>query len=197
MYMTDRKQTQDATSSSMWARVTAGSFIIAELHRYQSRLIDKAVDAWTASSLQRLQHWIGNTSFTTGSYTADGGEQIAMTLQRWIRHAWGYQWLTAEPEPEVIVIDLRDTIVFGPILHLLGLIVPQESRVVQTISPYYQQMTVILRGARSSKEFRESRVVNLARALLEPPAPPERKSHDEETTMSKDKEETDSTTKIE
>ncbi len=36
-----------------------------------------------------------------------------------ISHSYLYRWLTAEPEPEVIVIDLRETYTVGPILRLL------------------------------------------------------------------------------
>ncbi len=36
-----------------------------------------------------------------------------------MRHSAIYQWLTAEPDPEVIVIDLRETWTVGPILRVL------------------------------------------------------------------------------
>jgi hypothetical protein len=38
------------------------------------------------------------------------------TLKRWTRHSYLYRWLTAEPDPDVIVIDLRETYTVGPIL---------------------------------------------------------------------------------
>lgn len=38
------------------------------------------------------------------------------TLGRWTRASWGYRWLTKEPEPEVIVIDLRETWTVGPVI---------------------------------------------------------------------------------
>jgi len=38
------------------------------------------------------------------------------TLQRWVRHSYLYRWLTAEPDPDVIVIDLRETYTVGPVL---------------------------------------------------------------------------------
>lgn len=34
-----------------------------------------------------------------------------------------YQWLTAEPDPEVIVIDLRETWTVGPVLRLLDIVI--------------------------------------------------------------------------
>lgn len=37
--------------------------------------------------------------------------------RRYWTASWLYRWLTAEPEPEVIVIDLRDTYAVGPIIR--------------------------------------------------------------------------------
>lgn len=36
-----------------------------------------------------------------------------------VRDSYLYRWLTAEPEPEVIVIDLRETWTVGPVIRLL------------------------------------------------------------------------------
>jgi hypothetical protein len=41
------------------------------------------------------------------------------TLSTWARRSFLYRWLTAEPDPDVIVIDLRETYTVGPILTLL------------------------------------------------------------------------------
>lgn len=38
---------------------------------------------------------------------------------QWVRSSWLYRWLTAEPEPDVIVIDLRETVTVGPALVAL------------------------------------------------------------------------------
>lgn len=40
-------------------------------------------------------------------------------LAKWIEASWLYRWLTAEPDPDVIVIDLRETWTVGPILAVL------------------------------------------------------------------------------
>lgn len=61
-----------------------------------------------------------------------------------ITHSWLYRWLTAEPEPDVIVIDLRETLSVGPILRLLeqaiNRVVPAavSSVVGQVLSRGYQ-----------------------------------------------------------
>ena len=44
---------------------------------------------------------------------------LEKTLERWIKHSFGYRWLTADPDPNVIVIDLRETKTVGPPLRLL------------------------------------------------------------------------------
>lgn len=54
------------------------------------------------------------------------GSRVVSTLRAasrrvgsWVRNSALYQWLTAEPDPEVIVIDLRDTWTVGPLLRIL------------------------------------------------------------------------------
>lgn len=41
---------------------------------------------------------------------------LAGTCRRYVEGSWLYRWLTAEPDPDVIVIDLRETWTVGPIL---------------------------------------------------------------------------------
>lgn len=54
------------------------------------------------------------------------GSHVVATLQAvssrgasWVRNSALFQWLTAEPDPEVIVIDLRETWTVGPFLRVL------------------------------------------------------------------------------
>lgn len=82
------------------------------------------------------------TPFTADSQIVSRGQQVTITLRQWIHNAWGYQWLTAEPEPTTIVINLRESMALVPILHLFELFVPQESRVVQMCVSYYRGMTI-------------------------------------------------------
>ncbi|ELZ40572.1 hypothetical protein C463_14720 [Halorubrum californiense DSM 19288] len=55
-----------------------------------------------------------------------------------IRHSFLYRWLTAEPDPEVIVIDLRETWTVGPFIRLLDAVLDRvfpaldNSRVAST-----------------------------------------------------------------
>lgn len=47
----------------------------------------------------------------------------ASCLANTARQSFLYRWLTREPEPEVIVIDLRETYVVGPIISILNRII--------------------------------------------------------------------------
>ena len=41
---------------------------------------------------------------------------VGRTLRRYVTASWCYRWLTSEPDPDVIVIDLRETKTVGPII---------------------------------------------------------------------------------
>lgn len=41
------------------------------------------------------------------------------TCVRYVKHSHSYRWLTTEPDPDVIVIDLRRTYTVGPVLRLV------------------------------------------------------------------------------
>lgn len=53
--------------------------------------------AYTTSAVYRFGRWIVHTT----------------------RHSFTYRWLTKEPEPEVVVVDLRETWTVGPVIRLL------------------------------------------------------------------------------
>jgi hypothetical protein len=61
----------------------------------------------------RLSATIGNSGSHSRVYA------LGATVQHLVRSSWLYRWLTAEPEPDVIVIDLRETVTIGPWLRLL------------------------------------------------------------------------------
>jgi hypothetical protein len=58
------------------------------------------------------------------SRLADGGRWIAATARR----SALYRWLTAEPDPDVIVIDLRETWTVGPVIAVLDRVISAVSR---------------------------------------------------------------------
>lgn len=67
-------------------------------------------------------------------------------LVHFVRQSYLFQWLTAEPEPDVIVIDLRETITVGPLLSVLDRTVPVvgqswcESRIHTLLSAFERRL---------------------------------------------------------
>lgn len=91
------------------------------------------------------------------------------------RNSFLYRWLTAEPDSEVVVIDLRETWTVGPFLTVL-------ERSVQTLGSYWAGATSRDVLERSSKVLgkisRESIAIGALVAAFEPPEPPERDGTD-------------------
>ena len=58
-----------------------------------------------------------------GSRIASALRTAGSRASSWVQHSALYQWLTAEPDPDVIVIDLRETWTIGPFLQVLDWIV--------------------------------------------------------------------------
>ncbi|MEF8828977.1 MAG: hypothetical protein V5A49_08070 [Haloarcula sp.] len=77
-----------------------------------------------------------------------------------------YRWLTAEPEPEVIVIDLRETYTLGPFLAVLDALTPQVVRLWR-----HSVLASVVRAIEGT--LSGSATARLAARLLEPPDPPE------------------------
>ena len=62
-------------------------------------------------------------AMVAGSYVVSALRTAGSRSSSWVRHSALYQWLTAEPDPDVIVIDLRETWTVGPFLQILDWIV--------------------------------------------------------------------------
>ena len=63
-------------------------------------------------------------SATLASSRVVSALRVASTRgESWVRQSALYRWLTAEPDPEVIVIDLRETWTVGPFLRVLDWLV--------------------------------------------------------------------------
>ena len=98
------------------------------------------------------------------------------TATGYARSSYIYQWLTKEPEPEVIVIDLRETRTVGPFIRLLD-------AGIERVGPYWNESRVkrgvdsLSRGTDHALQTRPGRVLV---TLLEPPDPPESKSDTDE-----------------
>lgn len=86
--------------------------------------------------------------------------------------SWIYRWLTAEPEPGVIVIDLRETYTVGPFLSILDAVTPKVSRLWKNSG--------LASVARSiGKTLSGSKAAKLAAMLLGPPDSPENREQRE------------------
>ncbi len=57
-------------------------------------------------------------------------QRTGSRFARYVRASYIYRWLTAEPEPEVIVIDLRETYTVGPFIRAFD-------RVLNTLETTY------------------------------------------------------------
>ncbi len=132
----------------------------------------QAIREWIAGS------WVLAAFASAGDATGMAVEHarftaLVRTLARWTRHAWLYRWLTAEPEPEVIVIDLRETYTVGPIIAALDWLAARvgprwrASRVRSALRRAEERVEPLL------ETVAESRVGKLLRALFVPPEPPE------------------------
>jgi len=88
---------------------TTGALLSEGWHRGRAALSSSAVT-------QRAR------DVTNETRAVAGNSRLAATArwtERAMRASWLYRWLTAEPDPDVVVIDLRETVVIGPILALL------------------------------------------------------------------------------
>ncbi|WP_135820700.1 hypothetical protein [Halostella litorea] len=102
-----------------------------------------------------------------------GGRAVTRTAGRWIRGSWLFQWLTAEPDPEVIVIDLRETYTVGPFVRILDRIVPVVGAVVRGSITWRVASGV---GRSVERRAASSPVLRRIGAALAPPEPPDRRA---------------------
>lgn len=94
----------------------------------------------TVDLLRRARHRIASTAARSSA--------VAQTV---VSGSFIYRWLTAEPEPEVIVIDLRETWTVGPVIKLIDRLVGELTGSAQT--------STLVGGARSvATTFREQPV---------------------------------------
>lgn len=103
---------------------------------------------------------------TKTSVLAKKTESLATRVESIVRNSYCYRWLTAEPDPEVIVIDLRETYMVGPFLRLLERIIhPMERAWVDSeLASVTETVGAVLTNSRTGQ---------VLAALLEPPEPPE------------------------
>ena len=91
---------EDARNNSTMVQLLAGVSRRLETAARRSRLATLGRRLGTAVRRSRLSR---------------GGR----TVRRYVTASWCYRWLTTEPDPDVVVIDLRETKTVGPIVTLL------------------------------------------------------------------------------
>lgn len=97
---------------------------------------------------------------------------LAARLSGWVRASYLYRWLTAEPDPDVVVIDLRETYAVGPVIALLDWLVGPFGRLYRAST--LQRLVEAGRGAAGA--LADTRVGRVLGRVLAPPEPPDRSS---------------------
>ncbi|WP_238593249.1 hypothetical protein [Natronobacterium lacisalsi] len=81
------------------------------------------------------------------------------TFRRYVMASFLYRWLTAEPDPDVIVIDLRETWTVGPVIAVLD-------RVVAALERGVPGSAVVAAGADAAAVVRARPVAVLSMLVL-------------------------------
>lgn len=71
---------------------------------------------WYVDVRRRVSRSVEDSSFAAATRRATTGTDRLAAV---VRGSWLYRWLTAEPDPDVVVIDLRETYTVGPFVRLL------------------------------------------------------------------------------
>jgi hypothetical protein len=146
-------------------RVADGSLLVALAHAATTQL-----RAWVAAS------WLANASATLATTLDAATRSSALagalrTLADYTCHSFLYRWLTKEPEPDVVVIDLRETYAVGPLIALLDRLAPTLERTWRVSRT--DHLFEALQKSASGEWISDSKTVRLLAAALEPPEPPD------------------------
>lgn len=79
--------------------------------------VERALDDSRVVRTLRAPFREGSRSMRAAHWTADA-----------VTNSFVFRWLTAEPEPDVVVVDLRETWTVGPFIALLDWLVPHGLR---------------------------------------------------------------------
>lgn len=101
--------------------LTESSVVARQLRQLQAALRSAVDESRVLTIGSRVRAAGGQAVGATlaSSRAVAGLDRATDTSGRWIRGSWLYGWLTAEPEPEIVVIDLRETYTVGPIIAVL------------------------------------------------------------------------------
>jgi len=135
-------------------------------------------EADASGLFERLRAGYEGSTFRAAADAVVGrARRVTRTAGRWLRGSWLYGWLTAEPDPEVIVIDLRETYTVGPFVRLLDRTAPVVGAVVRGSVTW----SVASRVAGAVERWAaESPVLRRVGAALAPPEPPDQQEDRDE-----------------
>lgn len=71
----------------------------------------------TATGVVTLRRWVDYSAIYSGLHTA--ARRADRTIDRWLDGSAGHRWLTRDPDPDVIVIDLTESVFLSPMLPLV------------------------------------------------------------------------------
>ena len=112
-------------------------------------------------------------AISDGSQLISSGRALGARTGELVRESYCYRWLTKEPDPEVIVIDLRETYAVGPFITLLDRLIPHIEDAWQHSTMGSVARRVVERIVEDVFDpLSETRGYELAAALLTPPEPP-------------------------
>lgn len=113
----------------------------------------------TESSLSRAASNSTVVSLVRGTKTQTG--QLLERTRHAVRSSYLYRWLTAEPDPEIIVIDLRDTYTVGPFISVF-------ERLGDVLSVSMADSRIVAVGCAALDKFRAApvRLVGIALATV-------------------------------
>ncbi|WP_336337143.1 hypothetical protein [Haloarcula brevis] len=129
-------------------------------------------ESGSLNPIEAIGERIGTIS--DGSRTVDAVRTLGSRTSAFVKESYCYRWLTKEPDPDVIVIDLRETYAVGPFITLLDMLIPHienawhHSKVGSVARRAFERLSEAVFDPLS-----ETRGYELAVALLTPPEPPE------------------------
>jgi hypothetical protein len=91
---------------------------------------------------------------------------LGPALGRVLRSSRMFVWLTSEPEPDMIVIDLRETLTVSPIILAID-------RMVSPVATQWQRSKLRVAGDALARALSESALFAGLSRFLEPPSLPE------------------------
>lgn len=96
-----------------WDSARAQSRLLGGVTGFRRRLATATSESWLLDRFGAIQRTLDRAA--TNSRVGAAGR----TVGRWVRGSWLYRWLTKEPDPDVIVIDLRETWTVGPVIAVI------------------------------------------------------------------------------